>query len=91
LTVVSGLPGDYNHNGIVDAADYVVWRKGLGTTYTQTDYDAWRANFGNSAGGAGLAGGAVPEPGSGVLLLAGMLGLRLTCRHGRNENRRETK
>jgi hypothetical protein len=85
------LSGDYNGNGAVDAADYVVWRKGLGTTYTQTDYDAWRANFGNSAGGAGLAGGAVPEPGSGVLLLAGMLGLRLTCRHGRNENRRETK
>ena len=31
-----GLPGDYNDNGIVDAADYVVWRKGLGTTSTQT-------------------------------------------------------
>ena len=43
LTPVPDLPGDYNHNGIVDAADYVVWRKGLGTTYTQADYDVWRA------------------------------------------------
>ena len=33
------LYGDYNRNGIVDAADYAVWRKGLGTTYTQNDYD----------------------------------------------------
>ena len=23
----AGVPGDYNHNGTVDAADYVVWRK----------------------------------------------------------------
>ena len=26
------LLGDYNHNGIVDAADYVVWRKNVGTS-----------------------------------------------------------
>ncbi len=25
-------PGDYNHNGTTDAADYVVWRKTLGQT-----------------------------------------------------------
>jgi hypothetical protein len=25
-----GLAGDYNHNGIVDAADYTVWRDTLG-------------------------------------------------------------
>jgi uncharacterized protein YjbI with pentapeptide repeats len=46
------FPGDFNTDGTVDAADYIVWRKGLGTTYTQTDYDAWRANFGRSAAGA---------------------------------------
>ena len=28
------LPGDYNHNGIVDAADYVVWRDTLGQSGT---------------------------------------------------------
>ncbi len=25
--------GDYNNNGVVDAADYAVWRKGLGQIY----------------------------------------------------------
>ncbi len=30
------LVGDYNHNGVVDAADYVVWRKGSGDdVYTE--------------------------------------------------------
>ena len=36
------LPGDFDGNGIVDMADYVVWRAGLGTTFTQDDYDVWR-------------------------------------------------
>ena len=64
LSVVGALAGDYNHNGVVDAADYVVWRKGLGTTYTQNDYDVWRANFGRTAGGGSgaAATAAVPEP-----------------------------
>jgi hypothetical protein len=69
---VVSLLGDYNHNGVVDAADYVVWRKGLGTTYTQADYDVWRAHFGQTAGsGSGIAASAVPEPCSLLLLLAG--------------------
>ena len=38
-----GLAGDYNQNGSVDAADYIVWRNGLGTTYTQEHYTIWRA------------------------------------------------
>jgi hypothetical protein len=61
-----GLLGDFNNDSVVDTADYATWRKGLGTTYTQTDYDLWRAHFGQTGGiGAGLsAGGAVPEPAS---------------------------
>jgi hypothetical protein len=47
------LPGDFNDDGTVDAADYVVWRKGLGTIYTQSDYDDWRTHFGQSAPGSG--------------------------------------
>ena len=35
----TGVSGDFNHDGNVDATDYVVWRKGLGTTYTQDDYN----------------------------------------------------
>ena len=65
------LPGDYSGNGIVDAADYVFWRKGFGTTYTQADYDVWRSHFGQSLAGSGLgAGAAVPEPASALLILA---------------------
>jgi hypothetical protein len=50
VVATSVLLGDYNHNGFVDATDYVVWRKGLGTTYIQNDYDVWRAHFGQTAG-----------------------------------------
>ena len=46
LSVAAGLAGDFNFDGAVDAADYVVWRDGLGTTYSQDDYEMWRANFG---------------------------------------------
>jgi hypothetical protein len=65
------LLGDYNHNGIVDAADYVVWRKGLGITFTQNDYNVWRANYGRTTGsGAGFsANAAVPEPTVSALLM----------------------
>jgi adhesin HecA-like repeat protein len=66
----TALPGDYNHNGIVDAADYVVWRKGLGSTFTQNDYNVWRSNFGQTAGsGSGaVANAVVPEPATLTLL-----------------------
>jgi hypothetical protein len=70
------LSGDFNHDGTVDAADYVVWRKGLGTTTTQNDYDAWRGDFGTSLGDGAHASGTtgvsnVPEPGTLFLLLFG--------------------
>jgi autotransporter-associated beta strand protein len=73
------LPGDFNQNGVVDAADYVVYRSRLGTTYTQTDYDVWRANFGQSVGnGAALPSAeplsaAVPESATLLMLLIGTL------------------
>jgi hypothetical protein len=65
------LPGDYNNNGIVDAADYVAWRKGLGATFTQNDYEVWRANFGqqSNSGSGALANVAVPELATAVLLI----------------------
>jgi hypothetical protein len=76
--------GDFNRNGVVDAADYIVWRKGLGTTYSQTDYDMWRANFGAAAIGSGATAGlsssvnaAVPEPASIALLLTGFAAMTL--------------
>ena len=53
------LPGDYNGNGVVDAADYVVFRKNQGSSNAlpndaiggligQPHYDQWRAHFGQS-------------------------------------------
>ena len=66
--VPPGLPGDFNADGAVDAADYVVWRKTAGTP---EGYGTWRANFGRIAGSGATAGlsssaadgtAAVPEP-----------------------------
>jgi hypothetical protein len=57
--------GDYNRDGRVNTADYVVWR----TLYNSVgSYDAWRSRFGHSASGSG-ARAAIPEPAS-VLLFA---------------------
>jgi autotransporter-associated beta strand protein len=71
VSLAALLPGDFNVDGNVDAADYVLWRKNDGTPQ---GYDAWRANFGATAGGGSagdaLAGATVPEPASAVLLLA---------------------
>ena len=39
--------GDYNGDGTVDAADYVLWRK---TGGSQDDYETWRAQFGETTG-----------------------------------------
>src|SRR4051812_49417744 len=62
-------PGDYNRNAASDAADYVMWRKGLDTTYVPIDYDIWRVHFGQLSAGAAALDGAganlnasVPEP-----------------------------
>lgn len=63
------LAGDFNSDGTVDAADYVVWRDGFGTTYNQDDYQVWSDHFGQSlGGGAGAVG--VPEPRAAALVLA---------------------
>jgi hypothetical protein len=87
----AGEPGDYNNDGKVDAADYVVWRKTNGTGFdlpnevsgttpgevTIDDYNEWRERFGNGGAGAGggLDGGSVPEPGTILLVIAGAAGL----------------
>jgi hypothetical protein len=67
------LPGDYNHDGTVDAADYVVWRK---TDGTPAGYTTWRAHFGQTAGsGSGASLNAVvPEPAMSVLLMLAAAG-----------------
>jgi hypothetical protein len=61
----SSLGGDFNHDGKVDGADFVVWQRGLGTTYTSADLATWKANYGQ--GSAVGAAAAVPEPAAAVL------------------------
>ncbi|WP_146565431.1 choice-of-anchor Q domain-containing protein [Posidoniimonas corsicana] len=57
---VTAAPGDYNRDGVVDAADYTVWRDQSGLTVSrltgadgdgdgrvdQNDYRVWRSHFG---------------------------------------------
>jgi autotransporter-associated beta strand protein len=75
-------PGDFNHDGTVDSSDYGVWRKGLGSKYTQADYDIWRANYGQTyAPGAGAGTSAVPEPAAGIFI--GLATMVLLPRFGR--------
>jgi hypothetical protein len=79
----TSLDGDFNFDGQVDAADYTVWRDGLGSNFTPADYQLWKNNFGETAGsGAGALitanATAVPEPASIGLLLFAML--LLGCR-----------
>ena len=70
LLIDAAVPGDYNDDGTVDAADYVVWRE---TDNNPDGYETWRANFGRtaaSASGSGVGGSqAIPEPACAVLLL----------------------
>ncbi len=84
LTGRAVIPGDYNADGVVDAADYVVWRRGVGQDVFSyrtadgngdrlidaADYEVWRANFGTTAPtpSAEIVLNAVPEPASSLLV-----------------------
>jgi hypothetical protein len=79
------VAGDYNQDGRVDAADYIVWRKSLGEsvpvfsgadgdgngTIDHADYDFWRMRFGHPLirGAGSAADGAIVPEPCTVLLL----------------------
>ncbi|QDT67441.1 hypothetical protein MalM25_03390 [Planctomycetes bacterium MalM25] len=81
LRVLSSIAGDYNNDGLVDAADYTVWRDNegapAGTLPNDADggvigtaqYDTWRNNYGDTLPALSNA---VPEPGGLVLCLAAL-------------------
>jgi hypothetical protein len=68
----AAVPGDYDGNGMVDAADYTVWRDTLGAAITpgsgadgdgdgvvgDADFQVWRDNFGQGTENSAP----VPEP-----------------------------
>jgi hypothetical protein len=84
--ILLGVPaGDFNEDGEINAADYIVWRKQMGQQVTawdgadgngdgtvdQLDYDVWRRNFGKTIPGvgSGAMSPAVPEPDSLLVML----------------------
>lgn len=77
FTITVPLAGDYNSDGVVDAADYTVWRNSVGSVGANLpadgngdakvdadDYSIWKDNFGQPELGVALQAGvtAVPEP-----------------------------
>jgi hypothetical protein len=71
------IAGDYNFNGVVDASDYIVWRKTLGQIGGPLaadgnnngqidigDFTVWRSHFGQPGGSGNSTSVSVPEPGS---------------------------
>ncbi|MGI9457293.1 MAG: hypothetical protein ACR2NU_12085 [Aeoliella sp.] len=82
---ITVLEGDYNRDGLVDAADYTQWRDTLGQsvaagtyadgsgngTVDADDYTFWQARYGNmlSQPMPAALSAAVPEPASGLIAL----------------------
>jgi hypothetical protein len=56
----SSLPGDFNKDLVVDAADYTVWRDGLLNGFDPEQYGIWKQHFGESPIGS-TNGVEVPE------------------------------
>jgi autotransporter-associated beta strand protein len=73
-SAIAALTGDFNGDGVVNAADYTVWRDTLGSTTLLVadanhngvvdagDLDIWKAHFGEHAGNGAGAAARVPEP-----------------------------
>jgi autotransporter-associated beta strand protein len=77
LLVTPGtIPGDYNGDGLVNAADYVVWRDNPTVVGggNPAGYNQWKQNFGTGSGSGSFQSQAtVPEPSSFVMLLGAVL------------------
>ncbi len=79
------VPGDYDGDHVVNAGDYVLWRKTLGNSVTPLgsgadgsgdgtvgpeDYTFWRSRFGNPNPGSGASLGSALVPEPGTFVLA---------------------
>lgn len=91
FTPIMPLEGDYNNDGVVTIADYVVWRDNLGApagtlpndgdggTIDVDQYNTWKSNFGMRQQPAVLATALpIPEP-TGLLLLSLGAAVTIAC------------
>ncbi len=78
------IAGDFNSDGVVDAADYTTWRDGLDSIYTAADYEVWREAF--SGGAATSSAASVPEPNAMLVTTAVLLGIYM--RRAKSNNHR---
>ncbi|MCC7475630.1 MAG: PEP-CTERM sorting domain-containing protein [Pirellulales bacterium] len=95
---ITAIPGDFNGDNAVNAADYVQWRKHLGAVdesgisfngdgggVTESDYLLWRSQFGAVPGlGSSMSqSSAIPEPSALVLLGLASIGILRFLRNRR--------
>ena len=93
-SLFTGLGGDYNEDGVVDAADYTVWADSMGQASAglaadgdgngvieQADYDLWKTHFGNTTA-SGSEADHVPEPTTLLLALLAMTAVPLRVPRG---------
>jgi len=86
LTNVAADDADFDGNGVVDGADFLVWQRGSGAAgglsegdanddgvVDGADLDIWKSQFGGVS--ATSAVGAVPEPATALLLALGLCGI----------------
>jgi hypothetical protein len=94
--------GDYNGNGLVDAADYTIWRDTFGQTVTnlgegadgdasgtidQGDYDFWKSQFGTAIPPGSGSLGALSVVPEPATSLTGLLALGFVLQFGSNRRR----
>lgn len=88
------IAGDYNADGFVDDADYLVWSGNLGATagaglaadgnddnvVDAADFTIWRDNLGNSVHALGAGGGSISVPEPSTAFLAFLALIPAVCR-----------
>ena len=80
-----GLDGDHNGDDIVDAADYVAWRKSPGDFGNDQGYDDFFAHFGEGGGGGSPS--PAPEPCSIVIAVFAVGAIYMSVRRSRFASR----